>query len=79
MQKCISGEYVVNWDDLRLFLAVARTGSISRAAKKLDVQHSTVSRRLRKFEDKLGARLLERKNTGYELTRGRRKCKAGCR
>jgi len=58
----------VNWDDLRLFLAVARTGSISRAAKKLDVQHSTVSRRLRKFEDKLGARLLERKNTGYELT-----------
>lgn len=58
----------MNWDDMRLFLAVARIGSISGAAKKLDVQHSTVSRRLRKFEDKLGARLLERKNSGYELT-----------
>ena len=58
----------MNWDDLRLFLEVARTGSISGAAKKLDVQHSTVSRRLRKLEEKLGARLMERKNTGYELT-----------
>jgi molybdate transport repressor ModE-like protein len=53
---------------MRLFLAVARTGSISGAAKNLGVQHSTVSRRLRKLENKLGARLVERKNTGYELT-----------
>ncbi|MBT3206082.1 MAG: LysR family transcriptional regulator [Gammaproteobacteria bacterium] len=58
----------MNWDDLRLFLEVARTGSISGAAKKLNVQHSTVSRRLRKLEENLGARLIERKNTGYELT-----------
>ena len=58
----------MNWDDMRLFLAVARTGSISGAAKQLDVQHSTVSRRLRKLEDKLGARLMERKKSGYELT-----------
>lgn len=58
----------MKWDDLRLFLAVARTGSISGAARKLDVQHSTVSRRLRKLEEKLGARLVERKKTGYELT-----------
>lgn len=58
----------MNWDDMRLFLAVARTGSISGAARNLDVQHSTVSRRLRKLENKLGARLVERKNTGYELT-----------
>ena len=58
----------MNWDDLRLFLEVARTGSISGAAKQLDVQHSTVSRRLRKLEQQLGARLLERKNSGYELT-----------
>lgn len=58
----------MNWDDLRLFLAVARTGSISGAARQLDVQHSTVSRRLRKLEQTLGARLLERKNSGYELT-----------
>ncbi len=58
----------MNWDDMRLFLAVARTGSISGGAKQLGVQHSTVSRRLRSLEEKLGARLLERKKTGYELT-----------
>ncbi len=59
---------MMNWDDLKLFLAVARTSSISGGAKLLNIQHSTVSRRLRKLETKLGARLLERKNTGYELT-----------
>lgn len=58
----------MNWDDLKLFLAITRTGSISGAAKQLDVQHSTISRRLRKLEEKMGARLLERKKTGYELT-----------
>jgi DNA-binding transcriptional LysR family regulator len=58
----------MNWDDMRLFLAVARTGSISGGARHLGVQHSTVSRRLRSLEAKLGARLIERKKTGYELT-----------
>jgi len=58
----------MDWDDIRFFLAVARTGSISGAAKQLDVQHSTVSRRIRSFEGKLGARLLERIKGGYELT-----------
>lgn len=58
----------MNWDDLRLFLAVARTGSISGAARQLGVQHSTVSRRMRQLEEKLGARLIERKKGGYELT-----------
>lgn len=58
----------MNWDDMRLFLAVARTGSISGAAKQLGVQHSTVSRRIRHFETTLGTRLLERKTGRYELT-----------
>lgn len=58
----------MNWDDLRLFLAVARTGSISGAAKHLGVQHSTVSRRMRQLEEQLGARLIERKKSGYELS-----------
>jgi molybdate transport repressor ModE-like protein len=58
----------MNWDDLRLFLAVARSGSISGAAKQLGVQHSTISRRMRQFELTLGARLIERKQGGYELT-----------
>lgn len=58
----------MNWDDLRLFLAVARTRSISGAARQLGVQHSTVSRRMRQLEARLGTRLLERKSGGYELT-----------
>ncbi|MDH5353761.1 MAG: LysR family transcriptional regulator [Gammaproteobacteria bacterium] len=58
----------MNWDDLRLFLAVARTGSISGAAKQLGVQHSTISRRMRQFEKNLGTRLIERKSGRYELT-----------
>lgn len=58
----------MNWDDMRLFLAVARSGSISGGAKLLGVQHSTVSRRLRSLEENLGARLIERKKSGYELT-----------
>jgi molybdate transport repressor ModE-like protein len=58
----------MQWDDLRIFLAVARDGSISGAAKRLGVQHSTVSRRLRTLEESLATPLLERKTSGYELT-----------
>ncbi|MDX5151215.1 MAG: LysR family transcriptional regulator [Acidiferrobacterales bacterium] len=58
----------MNWDDLRIFLAVARIGSLSGAARNLGVQHSTVSRRLQHLETSLGVRLLDKKRTGYELT-----------
>ena len=58
----------MQWDDLRIFLAVAREGSISGAAKRLAVQHSTVSRRLRSLEQSLATPLIERKTLGYELT-----------
>ncbi|WP_404362809.1 LysR family transcriptional regulator [Marinobacter sp.] len=58
----------MQWDDLRIFLAVAREGSISGGAKRLGVQHSTVSRRLLVLEKRLGTRLLERKTSGYALT-----------
>ncbi len=58
----------MHWDDLRIFLAVARSGSITGAAKRLAVQHSTVSRRLRSLEERLGTRLLERMKSGYVLT-----------
>ena len=65
----------MNWDDLRLFLAVARSGSISGAAGQLEVQHSTVSRRMRQLESKLSVRLIERKTSGYELTAAGEKLK----
>jgi molybdate transport repressor ModE-like protein len=58
----------MQWDDARFFLAVAREGSFSAAAKRLGVQHSTVSRRIRALEVKLASPLVERKSTGYVLT-----------
>lgn len=58
----------MNWDDMRLFLAVARSGSLSGGAKLLDLQHSTVSRRMRKLEEDLGVRLFDKVRNGYELT-----------
>ncbi|RFC64688.1 MULTISPECIES: LysR family transcriptional regulator [Mesorhizobium] len=59
---------VANWDDLRVFLAVARTGSLSGAARSLSVNHSTVFRRIAGFEAALGVRLFERLPNGYALT-----------
>ncbi len=58
----------MNWDDLKLFLAVARAGSISGGARSLGLQHSTLSRRMRKLEEDLGARLFDRTRSGHELT-----------
>ncbi len=58
----------MQWDDVRIFLAVAREGSISGASRRLGVQHSTVSRRMRSLEKQLGSALIERKKSGYELT-----------
>jgi DNA-binding transcriptional LysR family regulator len=58
----------VNWDALQAFLAVARTGRISAAARRLDVEHTTISRRLATLEGTLGVPLFYRTNTGYTLT-----------
>ena len=57
-----------NWDDLRLFLAVARAGTLSGAAREIGVNHSTVFRRIGAFEDTLGVRLFDRLPNGYALT-----------
>ena len=58
-----------SWDDIRFFLAVARAGSVSAAAKTLHVDHSTVSRRLAGLEKRLGVRLFERASSGWLLSR----------
>ncbi len=57
-----------NWDDLRYFLAIARDGSLAGAARTLQVNHSTVFRRLNALEESSGVRLFERLPTGYRLT-----------
>jgi len=51
---------MLNWDDLRVVLAVAESGTISGAAAALRISHPTLSRRLRQIEARLGARLFER-------------------
>ena len=58
----------MTWDDIRYFLAVARSGSIAQAARQLEVAYTTVSRRIDAFEDRLGTRLFDRLPTGYVPT-----------
>jgi len=56
-----------NWDDLRFFLAVARGGGLSAAARYLRVNQSTVYRRIGQLEEALGASLFDRQARGYSL------------
>ncbi len=58
----------MNWDDLRFFLALAREGSVSGAGRTLGVKHTTVARRIRAFEERLGTRLFDRLSDGYAMT-----------
>jgi DNA-binding transcriptional LysR family regulator len=57
-----------NWDNIRFFLAVARSGSVRAAASVLGVNHSTVLRHVSQLEAQLGARLFEKLPSGYVLT-----------
>lgn len=58
----------MTWDDLRSVLAVSKHGSLSGAARELDVTHTTIGRRLTELERSLGARLFERTPSGFQLT-----------
>ena len=58
----------MDWDHLRIFLAVARAGQMLAAARQLGLDHATVGRRLGALEAGLGTKLLERRTTGSELT-----------
>ncbi|MEO7640551.1 MAG: LysR family transcriptional regulator [Ramlibacter sp.] len=57
-----------DWNDLKYFLAVAREGSMIAAARTLRVDQSTVQRRLKELESRLGAELVTRRPNGYALT-----------
>jgi DNA-binding transcriptional LysR family regulator len=59
---------MIDWDDVRYFLAVARGGSVRAAAERLGVNHSTVLRRVAELEERLGAHLFEKLPSGYRLT-----------
>jgi len=53
-----------DWDDLRIFLAAAETGSFTRAARQLGVGQATISRRVAALEDRVGQMLFERRGRG---------------
>ncbi len=57
-----------DWDDLRLFLAAARAGSLTAAARTLGLDAATVGRRVARLETALRSTLLVRSSTGLELT-----------
>ncbi|MEM9402858.1 MAG: LysR family transcriptional regulator [Pseudomonadota bacterium] len=58
----------MDWDDVRFFLALHRHGTVSAAGKALNVNHTTVSRRLSALEKQLRTRLFDRTPEGYQLT-----------
>lgn len=57
-----------NWDDISLFLALARHKSLSQTARVLALTHSTVGRRIKALESSLGTKLFERTVNGFLLT-----------
>src|ERR1700755_445235 len=59
---------MIDWDDIRYFLAVTRGGSVRAAAGHLGVNHATVLRRIAQLEDRLGAQMFEKLPSGYRLT-----------
>ncbi len=59
---------MLQWDDIRLLLAVASQGSYAKAARHTGVSLATVGRRLRALEQSLGATLIERRPDGHRLT-----------
>jgi DNA-binding transcriptional LysR family regulator len=57
-----------DWDDLRVFLTLAREGSLTGAARKLEVSHPTIARRVKSLEEVIGARLFDRLPDRFVIT-----------
>jgi len=68
MCKKSNASHEFDWNDLRAFLAVVRTGRLTVAALRLGIDHSTLSRRIVGLEQALDVRLFDRLPTGYVLT-----------
>lgn len=68
-EMCIPAQEVpLDWDGLRMVLAIGRAGTLSAAGEALGVTHTTVGRRLARLEDELGVRLFDRTPEGYVPT-----------
>lgn len=58
----------MQWDDLKVLLALSRAGTLVKAARALDTSHTTLSRRIKALEASLGARLVDKQPEGTTLT-----------
>ncbi|MAL97278.1 MAG: LysR family transcriptional regulator [Alteromonadaceae bacterium] len=58
----------MDWDNLRFFLELSRAGRVTTAARRLGVDHTTVSRRVQALEKSIGTPLFLRETSGYRLT-----------
>jgi molybdate transport repressor ModE-like protein len=58
----------MDWDNLRYFLELARTGTLAAAARRTGVEHTTVARRIQALEKQMGAALFARDAGGHRLT-----------
>jgi DNA-binding transcriptional LysR family regulator len=63
-----TGSMNADWDDLRVFLTLAREGSLTAAARKLEVSHPTIARRVKSLEEVIGARLFDRLPDRFVIT-----------
>ncbi|ALM51511.1 LysR family transcriptional regulator [Halomonas huangheensis] len=59
---------MLDWQDMQIFLEVTRHSRLADAARRLELDHSTLSRRTRRFEQRLNTQLFERSTHGYRLT-----------
>jgi DNA-binding transcriptional LysR family regulator len=64
---------IVDWDNLRFFLELARSGTLVGAARRLAVDHTTVARRIQALEKQLGTPLFSREPDGHRLTEAGRR------
>jgi DNA-binding transcriptional LysR family regulator len=70
----------MNWDDIKVFLEVARSERLSEAGKRLNIDPSTISRRLHKLEENVACKLFERTVDGHILTpEGERLLRSACK
>jgi len=64
----MNGRFIVEWGDLRIFLAIARVGTLGAAARSLGLSQPTMGRRLRALETAVGHTLFQRTGDGFVLT-----------
>ena len=69
---------MLDWNDLKWFVAVADAGSFRLAASETGLNHTTLSRRLRALEEQLGRTLFERSPSGLSLTEAGKELRRSC-